>query len=151
MENIFKRVIEYCDQETLSVLIHTNKKIRNYIFDNRLLKKEYKYKVDIDNINFDKKVNPFSYYVKYNIGDTKNFANIINEIYLKLSYSRYPTWLTSLVDWIIISNDHERILLQHYLHKDLKYIVDKYYKQRIITRFFKNFDRISRFHTLLVK
>src|SRR5690606_26980998 len=115
MENIFKRVVEYCDQEAFSVLIHTNKKIRNYIFDNRLLKKEYKYKVDIDNINFNKKVNLFSYYVKYNVGETKKFANIINEIFLKLSYRREPTWLTSLVDWIIIANDNERRLLQNYL------------------------------------
>lgn len=144
--NELQNICKFADQNTLSRLIHTNKKLRKYIFDNKLIKKDYKYKVeDYSNIDFGKQINPYSYYIKYK-WSVEKFAKIINNRYVK---KNNLNWLTLLVDWIIISNNNERRLLQNYLHKDLKNIVDRYFGYQIIKRFYKKFEEVAKFHTLL--
>ena len=60
-DKVIENIISFCDQETVENLIHVNRKIRNYIFKQKLLKIHYKYKVDdINNIDFNKKINPYS-------------------------------------------------------------------------------------------
>lgn len=149
-DKVIENIISFCDQETLENLIHVNRKFRNYIFKQKLLKIHYKYKVDdINNIDFNKKINPYSYQLKfYSYKDVKRFGRSINSLYERNKFKKLA-WLNALVDYVILSNDDERRLLQHYLHKDIKFIVDQYYQKRIVSNFFSRFREISKFHTLL--
>ena len=149
-DKVIENIISFCDQETLENLIHVNRKFRKYIFKQNLLRIRYKYKVnDVNNIDFNKKINPYSYRIKFYLyKDVQRFGRSINSLYERNKFKKLA-WLNALVDYVILSNDNERRLLQHYLHKDIKFIVDQYYQKRIVSNFFSRFREISKFHTLL--